>query len=304
LTQIIDRIDGPVGDLAVKEPARVATTAAITLSGVQTVNGVSLAAGDRVLVKDQADATENGIYVVQDTAWTRAKDFDGNRDVVKSTLVWVTEGSAGGASFWRLTTASPVIFGTSSIAFAQLMTFLLDPETSTDYIRGSGAGGYERRTPTQVLGDIAAAGLAANTFTGAQNLADNELIRPKIKDYSETFVDLGTAGAGNVSQTINLELGNVFVIGRTGGEGGTDQVTFTFSNPPASASAGSFTLITTNYGNLTAVWPAGVKWPGGVAPTLTGWSEENQAAQDVLTFLTTDGGATWYSFAALDLKSP
>lgn len=111
-----DRINGVATSVAVKAPVRTATTANITLSGLQTVNGVALAAGDRVLVKNQTDAIENGIYVAAATAWTRAIDFAGARDVVKGTRVLSVEGTIGAYRQFVLTTSSPVI-GTSSLAF-------------------------------------------------------------------------------------------------------------------------------------------------------------------------------------------
>jgi hypothetical protein len=81
-----DRRQGISSALGYKAPCRVATTANITLSGFQTLDGVSLADGDsnlRVLVKNQTTASENGIYNAASSTWTRAKDFDGNSDVVR-----------------------------------------------------------------------------------------------------------------------------------------------------------------------------------------------------------------------------
>ena len=111
------RIDGISTSTAMKAPVRCATTANITLSGLQTIDGVALAADDRVLVKNQTDATENGIYVADTSAWSRAKDFDGNRDVRDGTMVFVANGTAGGNSFWNVTTNDPITIGTSSINF-------------------------------------------------------------------------------------------------------------------------------------------------------------------------------------------
>jgi hypothetical protein len=114
--QITDRLNGIQAGLAVKAPARAVTSSAIALSGEQTVNGVAVVAGDRVLVKDQADTTANGIYVVSTSAWERAADFDGNRDAVQGTLVVVYNNIALGV-LYQLTTANPVVFGTSHITF-------------------------------------------------------------------------------------------------------------------------------------------------------------------------------------------
>lgn len=88
-----DRIDGFTAAEAIKAPCRVATTANITLSGLQTIDGVTVVADDRVLVKDQDSPSENGIYLAKSGAWVRAKDWNGNRDIMGGTRVWVTEGT-------------------------------------------------------------------------------------------------------------------------------------------------------------------------------------------------------------------
>jgi hypothetical protein len=115
-----DRLGGARGSLAYKAPCRVATTAPITLSGLQTIDGVTVAADDRVLVKDQATRSDNGIYIAAAGVWERAKDCDGSGDAVKGTRVYVYDGDLGVADY-ELTTANPVLFGTSSIEW-QLTT--------------------------------------------------------------------------------------------------------------------------------------------------------------------------------------
>jgi len=138
----IDRRLGVYGQAAIKLPCRVATTAAITLAGLQTVDGVSLVAGDRVLVKNQASAIENGIYSADTGTWGRAQDFNGSRDIVKGTLVTSLEGTTNGASLWRVTTADPVIIGTSAIAFGLAAGITAPFASVLDYgALGIGAGG-------------------------------------------------------------------------------------------------------------------------------------------------------------------
>lgn len=112
-----DRIQGLPVDAAVKIPCRVATTGPITLSGVQTIDGVTLVEGDRVLVWQQADATANGIYAVNTYSWGRTKDFNGGRDVTQGTAIYVTSGATWGGIEFRLTTSDPII-GSSSLTFA------------------------------------------------------------------------------------------------------------------------------------------------------------------------------------------
>ncbi len=96
-------VDSFVAGLAIKAPVQVASTGPLTLSGLQTVNSRLLQVGDRVLVKDQVDPIENGVYIAQTSAWRRAGDFDGNRDVVGGTIVPSFRVSDTELEFWRVT---------------------------------------------------------------------------------------------------------------------------------------------------------------------------------------------------------
>ena len=120
-----DRVQGLIGSLGAKAPCRVSTSADITLSGYQTIDDVLLVDNDRVLVKNQTDATENGIYYVTSGAWERAPDFDGTRDVVQGTLVAVAEGTDRTNTLWQLSSSGTTI-GTSSLAFTQIMGSEID----------------------------------------------------------------------------------------------------------------------------------------------------------------------------------
>lgn len=102
-----------------KDAVRVATTANITLSGAQTIDGVSAIAGDRVLVKDQTTASENGIYVVASGSWARATDADTDAEVKAGMTVTVEEGTASADSRWILTTDNPITVGTTDLAFTR-----------------------------------------------------------------------------------------------------------------------------------------------------------------------------------------
>lgn len=99
-----------------KAPARAATTAAggnITLSATQTVDGVAVIVGDRVLVKNQTDATANGIYVVASGAWARSSDATSG--VLSSgAVVDITEGTVNDNTSWMLYTNNPITVGTTS----------------------------------------------------------------------------------------------------------------------------------------------------------------------------------------------
>lgn len=117
------------------------------------------------------------------------------------------------------------------------------------------------------------------------DMDDKTLQKPVLKDYGETVNAIGGTGGG--TQDIDFALGNV-----VSATVDTSANTFTFSNPSASGTACSFTLILTNGGSQTVNWPASVDWAGGTAPTLTA------SGVDVLTFFTVDGGTIWYGFAS------
>lgn len=102
-----------------KEPVRAATTANITLSGTQTIDGVALAVGDRVLVKNQTTGSANGIYLVASGAWTRATDFDTSSEVLGA-AIFVSEGTTQGNQQWFMTTDAPITIGTTALVFAQV----------------------------------------------------------------------------------------------------------------------------------------------------------------------------------------
>jgi hypothetical protein len=112
-------VDAARSGLDVKASVRVATTANITLSGTQTIDGVSVIAGDRVLVKNQSTGSENGIYVVSASGWSRASDADANAEVTAGLFTFVEEGTTNADSGWVLSTNAPVTIGTTSLSFAQ-----------------------------------------------------------------------------------------------------------------------------------------------------------------------------------------
>lgn len=112
-------VDGLVQGLDIKGSVKAATTANITLSGTQTIDGVALSAGDRVLVKDQTTASQNGIYVVAAGAWNRATDADSAAKLHGGTFVFVEQGTANADSGWVVTTDGAITLGTTSITWVQ-----------------------------------------------------------------------------------------------------------------------------------------------------------------------------------------
>ena len=161
-------VDSVATGLDFKESVRVATTANITLSGEQTIDGVSAVAGDRVLVKNQSTASENGIYVVSAGAWSRSTDADADEEVTAGMFVFVEEGTVNADTGWVLTTNDDIVVGTTALAFVQF----------------SGAGTY-----------TAGSGL---TLTGGEFAVDFE-------STDGNILSLGTADAGSSTKAARAD---------------------------------------------------------------------------------------------------
>ncbi len=101
-----------------KDSVRVASTANLTLSGEQTIDGISTSA-DRILVKNQTAGEDNGIYVTAAGAWSRSTDADTSAEVTAGMYMWVDEGTANGDKGFVLTTNDPIVLGTTSLSFTQ-----------------------------------------------------------------------------------------------------------------------------------------------------------------------------------------
>lgn len=99
---------------------RCATLATIALTDTQTIDGVSLSSGDRVLVKNQTDQKENGVYVVAAGPWTRATDFDENSDFTAGVFVYVSEGIVNKKKLYHLTTTGQITIGATAIVFENI----------------------------------------------------------------------------------------------------------------------------------------------------------------------------------------
>ena len=112
-------VDAARTGLDVKASVRAATIANITLSNTQTVDGIALSVGDRVLVKDQSTASQNGIYVVASGTWTRSTDADTDAEVTSGMFTFVEQGTVNADSGWVLSTDGAIVVGTTALTFAQ-----------------------------------------------------------------------------------------------------------------------------------------------------------------------------------------
>jgi hypothetical protein len=146
-------VDSVAQGLDVKASVVVATTGNITLSGTQTIDGVAVIAGDRVLVKAQSTASANGIYVVAAGAWTRSTDADVWNELV-SAFVFVEQGSTLADTGWVCTVDAGGTLGTTAVTWAQF----------------SGAGTYTAGTGLTLSGgqfSITNTAVTAGSYGGA-----------------------------------------------------------------------------------------------------------------------------------------
>jgi len=214
-----DRLYGLTTSVAVKPPCRVATTVNITLSGEQTIDGVAVVEDDRVLVKNQADPVFNGIYTVSTSAWQRTPDFDGARDAVKGTIVLVIAG-IDGPSYWELTTADPVVIGTSPLTFRKALA----ASSALIAFLQSGAGAVERTAQDKMrervsVKDFGAVGDGVTDDTAAIDSTHaafaNVYYPPGTYVYNGTGItragDMRAEGAGRDLTTILIGAGKYWL---------------------------------------------------------------------------------------------
>lgn len=196
----------------VREACRVATTANIALSGLQTIDGVTVVANDRVLVKNQTTGSQNGIYVAGAGAWTRALDADNALEVTDTMIVPVREGTANGDSIQMLTTNAPITVGTTALTFRPVCGPLISSvqeQAGTGLIAKTAAGTAATRSivaPAAGLTVTNGNGVSGNpTLALANDLAALEGLAGTgmpARTAADTWVQRTVAGtAGRVSVT-------------------------------------------------------------------------------------------------------
>jgi hypothetical protein len=119
-TWTINQIQSAAAGIASKAPTQVAAVANITLSGLQTIDGYTTVAGDRVLVIGQTTATQNGVYVAASGAWARDTDNGPLGAELEPGAFWfVINGTTYGASQWRCANTGTITVGTTAISIVQ-----------------------------------------------------------------------------------------------------------------------------------------------------------------------------------------
>lgn len=125
-----DYVDITVAGLSWKDAVRLASTANVALTGLVTVDGVTVASGDRILLKNQTTASENGIWIASATAWARALDADSESDLLNAS-VFVSAGTVNKDTAWVMTNDVPITVGSTTLTWVQFAG-------SSTYIAGAG----------------------------------------------------------------------------------------------------------------------------------------------------------------------
>ena len=186
-------VDSVAQGLSTKDAVKVATTANITLSGTQTIDGVVLSVGDRVLVKNQTNQTQNGTYVVSAGAWSRATDSDTGTELVNA-FYFVQQGTTLQATGWVQSTPGPITIGSTNIVFSQF-------SGAADYVAGNGL------TKTGLTFDVGTAS-SSRIVVNADNI-DLATSGVTAGTYGRVTVDVyGRVTSGTSDNTDNVTEGS------------------------------------------------------------------------------------------------
>src|SRR5262245_7252714 len=182
--------DGLSAGLDPKASVRVASTANLTLSGTQTIDGIAVVANDRVLVKDQTTASANGIYLVAAGAWTRTTDMDAWTEV-PGAHTFVEQGTVNADTGWVCTADQGGTLGSTNITWTK---FSAAPTATVAYYSNNATHG------------------AGTTITIAQSthgLRASRGIHVQVQDNTTGNVeipDVSVAANGDVTVTYGVSL--------------------------------------------------------------------------------------------------
>lgn len=272
-------VDSVAQGLDVKASVVAATTGNITLSGLQNIDGISVSAGDRVLVKNQSTASQNGIYVAASGAWARASDADTWAELV-SAFTFVETGSTQADTGWVCTVDAGGTLGTTAITWAQF----------------SGAGTYSAGNGLSLTGSTFAVVGTANRISVSSSGVD--IASTYVGQTSITTLGTIATGTWNAT-TIATNKGGTGLTSFTSGGAvyatSTSALT-TGTLPVASGGTGATTLTGYVKGNGTSAFTASATIPNTDITGLGTMSTQNANSVAItggsITNLTTFDGIT------------
>jgi hypothetical protein len=226
-------VDSAAQGIDWKASVRVATTATGTLASAfangSTVDGVTLATGDRILIKNQSTGSQNGIYVVQATgAPVRSTDADANAEVTGNFAVFVEEGTANADSGWVLTNDGAVTVGTTALTFTQFTG--LGQITAGDGLTKTGntlnvVGTADRITANGDSVDI------ASTYAGQSSIVTVGTITTGVWNGTDIAVaDGGTGASTAAGAKTNLGFTTKYAVNNGALTASSGVVTFTVTH--------------------------------------------------------------------------
>lgn len=203
-----------------KNSVRVATTANISLSGTQTIDGIAVVVGNRVLVKNQTTGSQNGIYVVASGAWVRSVDADTDIEVTPGLLVAVEQGTTQGDNIWQLVTVAPIKVGTTALVFEEVAGSTVTAGTYKSLTvdkRGRVVGGTN---PTTLAGYgiTDAAQKQIQSISGVVAASALTLgLNPTTLDFRSATLTSGVVNARTVAAAINVVVPSGATLGTVSG---------------------------------------------------------------------------------------
>ena len=196
-------VDSVAAGLDPKESVFVATTANITLSGNQTIDGVSVTAGKRILVKDQSDQTENGIYISAASGWSRSSDFAAG-SAEAGAYAYVEAGTVStGFKYVCTSAAGSDVVGTNNIIFGVYSG--PDATTAGDGLQKTGDAISVKLDGSTIAASASGIKVADGQITNTQISNSAAIAITKLAARSISGVDLG----GNLNSLSKATNGGV-----------------------------------------------------------------------------------------------
>ncbi|SDB36042.1 Phage tail-collar fibre protein [Pseudomonas sp. NFACC23-1] len=239
-----------------KQSVRVATTGNIVLSGAQAIDGIAVIAGNRVLVKSQTLAKDNGIYVAANDAWVRAKDADASAEVTSGLIVSVEEGATLANTIWQLVTDGAIVLGATGLVFQNITQ------------------GFAPLNSPALLGVPTAP--TAPVSTNNQQLATTAFVQRALGNHS-------SVGGLDASTVLTADaFGRSFIINSA------NPVNITLPKASTGFNGGTITFTNVSTGPATIVLQ-GTDYVAGMMP-----GQLALKTMDTIT-LSTGAGITWYA---------
>ena len=289
-------VDTVAQGLNPKQSCQVATTANITLSGLQTIDGYTTLAGDRVLVKNQSSSANNGIYVASASAWSRSTDMNTWEEVSGAYTV-VVNGTVNGQTAWVCTSPTSGTLGTTAITWVQFsgissyyagtgLTLASNTFSITNTGVTSGSYGSSSNTLSATVnaqGQLTALSAQAIAI-GAGQVTSGTFASSLLSGSYTGITGVGTltAGVWNAAPIANSYLANssITINGNAVSLGGSTTVTantpnsLTFNNSGTGGSSGSAfnggSALTVSYNTVGAPSTTGTNATGTWGISVTG----------------------------------